>query len=69
MDCEKGSGRTLIPLSALLGAVFLVWADVLCRSLIPGVEIPIGVLTALLGAPFFLYLILPKRYGYGGETV
>lgn len=67
--CTGNDHRTLIPLSALLGAVFLVWADVLCRSLIPGVEIPIGVLTALLGAPFFLYLILPKRYGYGGETV
>lgn len=59
--------RKLIPLSALSGGVFLIWADVLCRSILPGNEIPIGVLTALLGAPVFLYLMARKPYGFGGR--
>ena len=38
--------KKLIPISALLGAIFLLWSDVLCRVVLPGKEIPIGVLTA-----------------------
>ena len=45
--------KKLIPISALLGAIFLLWSDVLCRVVLPGKEIPIGVLTALVGAPVF----------------
>lgn len=58
--------KKLIPLAALAGAIFLLWADVLCRVLIPGNEIPVGVLTSLLGAPVFIYLMARKRYGFGG---
>lgn len=58
--------KKLIPISALSGAVFLVWADVLCRIVIPGNEMPIGILTSILGAPVFIYLMARKRYGFGG---
>ena len=60
--------RTLVPVSALAGAIFLVWADVACRVVLPGNELPIGILTSLLGAPVFLYLMVRHRYGFGGGT-
>ena len=59
--------RKLIPICALGGGIFLVWADVLCRTLLPGNEMPIGVLTSLLGAPVFIYLMARKKYGFGGR--
>ncbi|MFC1865259.1 FecCD family ABC transporter permease [Chloroflexota bacterium] len=49
--------RFLLPLSFINGAIFLILADVLARTLIAPSEIPIGVITALCGAPFFLYLL------------
>lgn len=58
--------KKLIPISALLGAVFLIWADVLCRIVIPGTEMPIGILTSMVGAPVFIYLMARKKYGFGG---
>ena len=59
--------KKLIPLCALGGGIFLIWADVLCRTLLTGNEMPIGVLTSLLGAPVFIYLIVRKKYGFGGQ--
>ena len=58
--------KKLIPISARLGALFLLWADVLCRVLLPRKELPIGILTAMVGAPVFIYLMARKRYGFGG---
>lgn len=58
--------KKLIPISALTGAVFLLWADVLCRVLLPRTELPIGILTSLIGAPCFIYLMARKKYGFGG---
>lgn len=52
--------KLLLPASYLAGALFLLWSDTLARTLIPAMEIPIGVITALAGAPFFGYL-LKKR--------
>lgn len=49
--------RLLLPASALAGAVFLVWADTVARTLLGSVEIPVGVVTALCGGPFFVYLL------------
>lgn len=49
--------RRLLPLSALAGAILLVWADTLARSLVAGQEIPIGVVTAVIGAPVFAWLL------------
>jgi iron complex transport system permease protein len=49
--------RFLLPLSLISGAIFLILADVLARTVVAPSEIPIGVITALCGAPFFLYLL------------
>lgn len=53
--------RFLLPLSLVTGALFLVVADTLARTLLPPTEIPVGVVTALFGAPFFLYLLRKKK--------
>ncbi len=53
--------RLLLPCAALLGAALLMVADALARSLYAPAEIPVGVVTALLGAPFFLYLLRRNR--------
>lgn len=47
----------VVPVAALLGAILLVWADVLARTLFQPQEIPIGIVTSLIGAPFLLVLI------------
>jgi len=49
--------RRVLPLSGFFGASFLILADVIARSIDPGYEVPIGVVTAFVGAPFFLYLL------------
>ncbi|WP_148573519.1 iron chelate uptake ABC transporter family permease subunit [Nocardioides caldifontis] len=49
--------RRLLPLSALTGAILMIWADTAARSIVEGQEIPIGVVTAVLGAPVFAYLL------------
>jgi len=49
--------RILIPCSALLGATLMIAADAIARTVMAPGEVPIGVITALLGAPFFLYLL------------
>ena len=54
----------LLPASALLGALLLLWSDVAARTLLPGgVELPVGVVTALLGGPFFCF-ILGRKQGH-----
>ncbi|WP_172213095.1 iron ABC transporter permease [Nocardioides sp. zg-DK7169] len=50
-----------VPAAALLGATFLLWADLLCRMLLQPRELPVGIVTALVGAPFLLYLIRRLR--------
>ncbi len=57
--------RLLVPASALAGGSFLVLADTLARVMFAPVELPVGVITALLGGPFFLYLFM-KRLREGG---
>jgi len=49
--------RRVLPLSAFFGASFLIMADLIARTIDPPREIPIGVVTAIVGAPFFLYLL------------
>ena len=58
--------KKLIPLAALLGAVFLIWADVACRSILKNSEMPIGILCSIIGAPCFIYLMIRRSYGFGG---
>jgi len=57
-----GHGR-LLPASALLGAAFLMAADAVSRQVLAPAEVPVGVVTALLGAPFFLYLLRTREGG------
>ncbi|MGN0315762.1 MAG: FecCD family ABC transporter permease [Fusicatenibacter sp.] len=59
--------KLLIPISALVGSIFLIWADVLCRIILKNSELPIGVLISLIGAPCFIYLMVRRSYGFGGE--
>lgn len=49
--------RILVPASALAGAILLIWADIVARTAMAPLQIPVGVLTALLGVPLFLYLL------------
>lgn len=61
------SHKKLIIISPIVGAIFLILCDVLARGLFPPIEIPIGVITSLLGGPFFLYLMYRKNYSFGGK--
>lgn len=60
--------RRLIPLTAVCGALFLLWADVLSRVALKGAELPIGLITALVGAPWFIVLMARSRGGFGGDS-
>ena len=51
----------LLPTAGLAGGVLLILADILARTMLSTAEIPIGILTAFLGAPFFLFLLLSAR--------
>jgi len=53
--------RLLLPTSALLGAILMVGADTMARTLVAPAEVPIGILTAAVGAPFFLGMLLRQR--------
>ncbi|NBB74337.1 MAG: iron chelate uptake ABC transporter family permease subunit [Bacteroidetes bacterium] len=57
--------RRLVPLSFVVGALFLLWADIAARSVLPGQELPVGILTALCGVPFFLVLLRTGNYQFG----
>ena len=56
--------RRLIPLSALCGAVFMIWMDVGARLAVRPEEIPVGIITAFIGAPLFLWMIRVRRYEF-----
>lgn len=56
--------RLLIPASAAVGAAFVVIADLLARTIISSGELPVGIITALIGAPFFIYLLRHTRKEY-----
>lgn len=60
--------RKVLIYSALGGSIFLVWADVASRLIIHGSELPIGVLTSMIGGPFFIYLMAQKNYGFGVKS-
>ena len=53
--------RRLLPLSLTLGALLTLWADWLARSVLSPAELPVGIITSLLGGPFFIYLIHRQR--------
>ncbi|UED79906.1 iron ABC transporter permease [Lysinibacillus sp. CD3-6] len=57
--------KYVIPISALLGGIFLVWADAIARVLIAPEEMPIGIITAFCGGPFFIWLLRRNNYSFG----
>ena len=59
--------RRVLVISTLAGAVFLIWCDVLARTILGNEELPIGIVTAMIGGPFFVWLMLTKSYGFGDE--
>ncbi|MFW5955237.1 MAG: FecCD family ABC transporter permease [Rhodothermales bacterium] len=59
------SHRALLLVSFILGGTFLIWADTAARSIVPGQELPVGILTALCGVPFFLWLLRDRSYQFG----
>ena len=50
--------RQLLPLSSLAGAMFLVVADTVARMVVAPAQLPVGVITAMIGGPFFLFLLI-----------
>jgi iron complex transport system permease protein len=58
--------RQLVPLSAICGAIFLVAADTLARVIVAPAQLPVGVVTALVGGPFFLILLIKYSRRVGG---
>lgn len=55
----------LLPLSAMLGALLLLFADIVARTVMAPSEVPVGIITALLGSPFFIFLLLQQRSKLG----
>lgn len=60
--------RAALPVAALLGGVFLMWVDVASRVAVRPTEIPLSVVTGLIGAPVFLILLGRRSYRFGGES-
>jgi iron complex transport system permease protein len=58
--------RPLIPFAALSGAIFMIWADTAARTLFSPEEIPVGILTAMIGAPVFVWVV-QRGYKFGGQ--
>ena len=56
--------RYVLPGSFLAGGLFLVLADTLARSLLPGQQVPVGIVTAIAGVPFFLFLLRRTDYQF-----
>jgi iron complex transport system permease protein len=56
--------RLLLPTSGLLGAIFLVVADLAARLVLAPAEVPVGIVTAVIGAPFFIYLLRRSKQAY-----
>lgn len=58
--------RRALPITALVGAIFLTWVDVIARTVFEPVELPVGIITSLLGGPFFLWLLRRQLKDWGG---
>ena len=61
------NNKVIIPLSAIFGATYLIWADAAARGLFGAAELPLGIITAFVGAPFFFYLMAAKSRGGHGR--
>lgn len=59
--------RRVLPVSIFVGSLFLIWVDVIARTAFDPVELPVGVITSLLGGPFFLWLLRRQLASRGGS--
>ncbi len=57
--------KVVLPFSAVIGAIFIIWADIGARVAIAPEEMPIGIITALCGGPFFIWMLRRQRYTFG----
>ncbi len=57
--------KLLLPASALSGAIFLIWMDTIARTVIQPAELPVGIITSIIGAPFFIYLLMSRKRSMG----
>ena len=57
--------KAMLPVSVVLGADILLFADTIGRTIVPGMEIPVGIVMAVSGGPFFLYMLRKKGGNYG----
>ena len=62
------SHRRLLPACYVSGALFLLWADLAARALLSGEQLPVGIVTAICGVPFFLMLLRRSAYGFGSRA-
>lgn len=62
---RTSDNRIIMPMSALFGSIYIMWADAFARSSHGAVELPLGIVTAFIGAPFFMFLMI--KNGYGGS--
>ncbi len=62
--------RMLVPASALAGSIFMIMADSIAKIIIAPVELPVGIITSIIGVPFFLYILKSrkKKIGFSGDT-
>lgn len=59
--------RKVLPLSLLSGSIFMVLVDIVARVVLQPEELPVGIITAIIGAPFFLWLMRRSEYSFGGK--
>lgn len=59
--------RRVVPVSIIAGSIFMIWCDVISRLVLGNAELPIGIVTSMIGGPFFIWMMMRKQYGFGGE--
>jgi iron complex transport system permease protein len=60
--------KRVLPTSILIGMILVIWSDVFARLVLAPQELPIGVVTALCGGPFFIWLLRRSTYSFGGDS-
>lgn len=59
--------KVVVPISAAIGSLFLLWCDLAARTVAAPEELPLGIITAITGAPFFIYILYRRAYAFGGK--
>lgn len=61
--------RRVLPISVFVGSIFLIWVDVIARTAFAPIELPVGVITSVIGGPFFLLMLWHTQHERGGRLV